>query len=356
MNIFFDNLIFSLQRIGGISMVWSELIKNLEKLKKLNVKYLEYKNANYNLYRRNLSINPQKIIRLKHFNKIFSQFKHPIIKSNKPFIFHSSYFRTCKNKNAINITTVHDFIYEQRKMSLKEKLRVNLNYYAIRNSQAIVCVSENTKKDLLKFVSDINPEKVSVIYNGVSEEYSKLNEPPYLRYNEYVLFVGGRQSYKNFEFLVKSLKDTKYNLLVCGAHLSKPEIDLLNTHLPNRYEPIVFPSNEELNKIYNSVFALVYPSSYEGFGIPVLEAQRAGCPVIAYNCSSIPEIIGNNDLLMNNLIPEELISKLNILENSVQRDKIITEGLQNSQKFSWKKMADEYLDLYQRLLNERSNK
>ena len=224
---------------------------------------------------------------------------------------------------------------------------MKLNYRAIRNSDAIVCISENTKRDLFKFLPDIDPKKVYVIYNGVSDDYTIIESAKkYTQYDKYILFVGGRNGYKNFDFVINSLKDTNYNLLICGNPLSKSEVTVLEHILPNRFVNIVYPSNEELNRIYNSVYALVYPSSYEGFGIPILEAQRAGCPVIAFNASSIPEVIGNTQLLMNSLSKNELIGKLDLLNCDGLREKVVEDGLRNSRNFSWRKMAKEYFNLY----------
>ncbi len=346
--IYLDNIIFSLQKAGGISVVWKNLIDNLPKTNALY--FIEYPNAYQNIFRQKISISSERIIRSKKFSPIFSQLKSPIIKTANRFIFHSSYYRTCDNPKAINVTTVHDFIYEQGKPTLKQKLRIYLNYRAIHKSDAVVCISENTKRDLFKFLPDINPKKVHVIYNGVSEDYFPLNQSSFPEYEEYILFVGGRQSYKNFDFVVKSISATNYKLLVCGSPLNESEIELVNKYLPNRYHQINFPSNEELNKIYNSVFALAYPSSYEGFGLPVLEAQRAGCPVIALNASSIPEIIGENGLLMPELTTSSFESLIADLENTDKRQTIIAAGIENTKNFSWKKMADEYLALYNKLL------
>lgn len=350
MKLYLDNIIFSLQRAGGISVVWQNLIKNLLPIAD-NLYFIEYQNASQNIFRQELEIPSSKIEIAKNFSPIFSQFKHPVVKSDTPFIFHSSYFRTCNNPNAINVTTVHDFIYEQGVPTLKQKLRIALNYRAIKRSHAVVCISENTKKDLFKFLPDINPEKVYVIYNGVSEDYYPIDDISISEYHDCVLFVGGRQSYKNFDFVVKALKSTRFRLLICGAPLNSDEISLLEKYLPERYIHVKFPTNEELNRIYNSVYALAYPSSYEGFGLPVLEAQRAGCPVIALSASSIPEIIGKNSLLMPELSSVYFEKMLNRIANQDERKNIIDSGLENVKRFSWSRMAEEYFNLYRKLLS-----
>lgn len=131
MKLILDNIIFSLQRAGGISVVWQNLIENLLPVTD-NLHFIEYQNASQNIFRQELSIPSSKIEVAKNFSSIFSQFRHPTVKSDVPFIFHSSYFRTCNNPNAINVTTVHDFIYEQGAPTLKQKLRIALNYKAIK--------------------------------------------------------------------------------------------------------------------------------------------------------------------------------------------------------------------------------
>ena len=172
---------------------------------------------------------------------------------------------------------------------------------------------------------------------------------------DYVVFVGSRQPYKQFEFTARALKDTPYKMAIVGGELNDQEIAFLNKTLGNdRYYYTGFLTNKELNELYNQAICLSYPSVYEGFGIPVLEAQRAGCPVIAFNASSIPEIIGDNTLLLNKLSIEEFHSKLQLLKDTTKREAVIRKGLHNSQRFSWEKMGMEYVELYKELMARHS--
>lgn len=140
-------------------------------------------------------------------------------------------------------------------------------------------------------------------------------------------------------------------LLICGNELKDLEIRILNNILGvDNYEFILRPTNRQLNIYYNSVNALIYPSSYEGFGIPVVEAQKAGCPVIALNSSSIPEVIGETPLMLDDL-SERSFKKVNgILDNYNNRQDIIKAGLENSQRFSWEKMGEDYMEMYNSIL------
>lgn len=351
MAIYYDNIIFSLQRAGGISVVWQNLLSEIQKIND-DCYAIEYKGCEKNIFRQQLDFRPDKILHCKiRISKIIEQLVSVRLNNvTKPFVFHSSYYRICNNMMAQNVTTVHDFIYENifSKKSISEQIRLWQNYKAIRQSKKVVCISENTKKDLLKYLPDINESDICVIYNGVSNDY-KILDSRFTIYNDYILFVGGRQSYKNFEFAARVVKHTKFKLLVCGNELTATEKQLLEEILgPDRYLCKLRPSNLELNQIYNSAYCLFYPSSYEGFGIPILEAQRAGCPVIALNSSSIPEVIGNGGLLLNKLDIGEAVSLINEIENI--RTVLITEGINNSMKFSWEKMAKEYNRLYNDLL------
>lgn len=348
--IYFDNIIFSLQKNGGISVVWYNILKEILSG---NIPFccLEYPDAKENFLRNNLDIPMSNIVHYKIPCKLNRYLPFCAEELQIP-IFHSSYYRYCTNRETINITTIHDFTYEYYFSGLAKTIHCHQKYKAIRHSKVVICISENTKRDLLHFVPDISPSKIQVIYNGVSEDYYQLNVSDRLDLSNYILFVGARDGYKNFRFVVDALENTSYNLAICGKPLSLTEKDLLNSKLgPHRYSVYENVDNQTLNKIYNSVYCLVYPSSYEGFGIPVIEAQRSGCPVIALNTSSIPEIIGETPLLLPNLDAAHFLDRMRLIADDRIRNEIIEAGLVNSRRFSWNKMTYEYHTIYQELLN-----
>lgn len=355
--IYLDNIIFSLQKSGGISIVWYEMLKRLivSDLKEETC-FLEYNATEVNLFRRILWLPNKCVCTKKYWLLSLQRYINPVIKEDKKFIFHSSYYRTCSSKNAINVTTVHDFTYEYFAKGIKKYIHCWQKYRAIRHSDYIICVSENTKKDLLKFLPDIDERKIKVIYNGVSEEYGVLTdydetELPYEK-KSYVLFVGSRAFYKNFSLSVKALKDTDLRLVIVGSELTNEELNLLECNLKGRYFYAGRISNKSLNLYYNGAFCLIYPSLYEGFGIPVLEAQKAGCPVIAVDSSSIPEVIGDTSFLLSEVDCYGIQDRLIKIRDDKFREQLILKGIENSKRFTWDNMYAQIKELYDNILHE----
>ena len=356
MQVLFDNIIFNAQKAGGISTVWIELIKRVLLNKEIKSYFLEYK-SQINIDKANLNI-PENLIMLlnNRFLRLKSYLK-PKVNIKEKFIFHSSYYRVTGNKKAINVTTVHDFTYEYFSSGIRKIVHCWQKYRSIKNSEAIICISENTKKDLLKFLPKIDTKKIYVVYNGVSDDYYPLNNKPLdITYSNssFALFVGSRSKYKNFDLAVKAVAASKLNLKITGKPLSENEKYFLNTVLGyERYEHLGYVEIQELNRLYNNAYVLIYPSSYEGFGIPVLEAQKAGCPVIAYNSSSIPEIIGDTPLLINELSVESIINCFEIISNKEKREEIVNKGFINARRFSWDNNYEKIMKIYKNIWEEK---
>lgn len=353
MKIYFDNLIYSWQRNGGISVVWTELLKRVV-AESLPCSFIEFEGGQHNNLRKTLSLPSDRVEWRKPLLPKLSRYCSINVKESSPFLFHSSYYRTCRNKRAINIITVHDFVYELYMSGLTKAIHTYTKHKAIRDADCVVCISESTKSDLLHFFPDIDAHKVRVIYNGVSEAYRLL--PTDVRYKAgdepLLVFIGGRKGYKNFDIAVETAQKANMRLVIVGGKLSDEEEQYVASVLGDNYEAKGFMEEEALNALLNQAFALIYPSSYEGFGLPVIEAQRAGCPVLALNSSSIPEVIGDPDLLVPNKSVPLFVKKIEELKNPDYRDKVVAFGLENAKRFSWDKMFEEYLSLYKELAQQ----
>jgi glycosyltransferase involved in cell wall biosynthesis len=348
--IIFDNIIYTLQKSGGISVVWSEYLSRMLSNSFLSMRFIDYNKGSANIFRNKLNINVDYLYKKNMKTNFILRYINPVVISDSKFIFHSSYYRYSSNKHAINITTVHDFTYESFANTLKARIHSWQKNKAIRNSKYIICVSENTKRDLLRLLPDIDEHKVRVVYNGVSDDYFPLSmhnyNLPFVPYT-YVLFVGSRSHYKKFDLALDAVALSKYNFLIVGPPLSNNEKNKISNKMPSyRFKYVGNIPNYELNILYNNAFSLLYPSEYEGFGIPVIEAQKAGCPVIAYNSSSIPEVIGETPLLIEKLSIESILNCFNMLEQHELRTEIIRNGINNAKRFTWDRMYKEILDIY----------
>ena len=178
-----------------------------------------------------------------------------------------------------------------------------------------------------------------MVHNGVSNAFHPLAPDAMLtsEARPYVLFVGARSGYKNFIPLVQAMSGLRDLDLVCigGGALTPQESALVQRQLDGRFAHHMGVSDAQLNQFYNGAFCLAYPSAYEGFGIPVLEAMRAGCPVVAMNSSSIPEVTGDAAQLLTEASPDVIKTAISRLYCSELREHYRQLGLQRATSFSW---------------------
>ena len=363
MNLVLDNIIFSLQKAGGASVLWQQHIERLIEDKRFAPFFLEYNNAKQNFFRNQISIDTNLIdLRNSDFLSIKRYLNLNSLNNNK-HLFHSSHYRLEYGKNVINVTTVHDFTYEHFVKGFRKKVHSYQKNLAINGSNGIICVSESTKKDLLRFLPETKKDKIKVIYNGVDEVFRPLEGIVDFRKGHsfedysYLLYIGDRKTlYKNFNMAVNATYLSKKPLLIIGGgELTKEEAHFLKHKLGSgNFEILLGVSVTDLNYYYNKAFCLLYPSLYEGFGIPVVEAQRAGCPVVATNSSSIPEVIGNKYLMVANPTSQEFFCKIKELEftNDLRKESI-ESGFAKSKKFSWKNTYEETTEFYKQLYFEK---
>lgn len=351
MKLYIDMIAFYLQKAGGITSVWKELLIRMMKDEMHVVLILQDSECHNIYFKQIMSLNPEVIY--EKGSKIYINRYLPIrchLESGSRFL--STYYRVSLDKTILQYSIVHDFTYEHYMKGIKRVVHSLQKKWAVKYANNLVCVSENTKKDLMLYYPWVRNEDIYVIYNGVSKIYqpcSSIGTVKELgRYNKnpFLLYVGSRATYKRFDVAVKIAGNRGYGLVIVGGGmLNKKESELLMHEMGDHYIHISGISDERLNLIYNKAFALIYPSEYEGFGMPIVEAQRAGCPVIACKGSSVSEVMGKKGMLLSKGEVSEAERLIDNLENKEYRAMIIAEGYKNAERFSWDKTYDEYKKL-----------
>lgn len=251
-------------------------------------------------------------------------------------VFHSSDWVQPPSK-ARKVTTFHDLVpLKHPELSHPKIVEVNRRRLEVVKKEVdmVIAVSEATRKDLIE-VSGLPDKKITVIYEGVGEEFkpqpSDKVEQFKKRYGlgEFVLAIGGVGKRRNLERIKEASK--KFNLVVSG-------------------ETIPRVPNSEMPLLYAAAKILFYPSLYEGFGLPILEAMACGTPVITSNVSSMPEVAGNAAVLVNPENVSEMSIKLEeLMSNKSLRKEMITKGLKRAKQFSWDKCARQTANIYKKL-------
>ncbi|MBW6408933.1 glycosyltransferase family 4 protein [Clostridium weizhouense] len=270
------------------------------------------------------------------------------------------------------IVTIHDLIpyimpETVGKGYLERFLRDMPNI--IYNSSAILTVSEHSKKDILKFFNGYPEEKIFVTPLAANSNFKLLNKTSCNNYvkdnfnvnNPFILYIGGFSSRKNVLGLIKAFKnaykdlDKTYNLVLVGTLKDEGE-ELYNFVKQNNLDDKViftgYVKDDILPILYNSCEAFVYPSFYEGFGLPPLEAMSCGAPIISSNISSIPEVTSDNALLIDPYNEKDLeLALVNLLNNEDLKLNLSKKGYKRSLQFSWRQTAKNTLNAYKQIIS-----
>ncbi|MBO0408684.1 glycosyltransferase family 4 protein [Aeromonas hydrophila] len=344
MKLVIDGIIESLQNNGGCTVYFNQFLSFLQKDKKNLLIFMRF----FPVMGENIELDAENSTLITHKQRFLERWRDVDTSLlGDDIIFHSTHYRlpTCRVKT---VTTVHDFTYELYRKGPARWMHSWQKFRAIRSSDLVICVSQNTADDLMRFCP-IDRDKIRIVYNGVSESYFPIDG---IDKSNSVVFVGARGWYKNFVLAVRTLQYFPYlNLsIVGGGALTPEEAALLEEYIPGRYEWLGRVTDSGLNELYNKAYCLFYPSSYEGFGIPVAEAMRSGCPVVAVNTSSIPEVAGDAALLVKEATVDAFKDAFTQLESESIRKKLIIDGLLQAKKFSWKKCYQDTLRVYHELM------
>jgi mannosyltransferase len=265
-------------------------------------------------------------------------------------IFHSSYYRLPDNPRIPSVVTVHDFTYERFRSGPPQWAHSMQKKAAIKHAQSIICISESTKEDLLELIGVRENQSIHVIYNGASELFRQLTiagpEKPF------ILFVGDRSPYKNFPVALAALEYLSNVELICvgGGRLDVEELKGVSSLNRMRVKHAGFISDVELNELYNKAICLLYPSKYEGFGIPVIEAMKAGCPVISINCKAVLEVGGRALEIAPSECPRDIAQCVERLCDPLYRQEKIQSGIERAKKFDWTACHEKTIEIYRSLI------
>lgn len=275
-----------------------------------------------------------------------------------------------RRKNMKTIVTIHDlaFKYFPRHFPRKDLLKINLlTGLAIKKADGIIAISESSKKDILKFYPGTPASKIKVIYHGFDPEVFQkerdLGKEAEIKKRleikeKYLLYTGAIQPRKNLEVFIEAFNRLKkgqnpdLSLVLVGEKAWLSENTLKKAKESPYSADIIMPGKlkfDDLGHLCRGAGMFVFPSLYEGFGIPPLEAMAAKVPVILANNSSLPEVGGEAALYFDAKNPQDLAGKITqVLEDENLRAAMIAKGLEQAKKFSWEKCARETLEYLER--------
>ncbi len=356
-------------RFTGIGRYNHELIKNLLKIDQTN-QYVVFLNKN--------EFPKFKIRDTQKVKKVLADCKHyswkeqteflKILNKEKLDLMHFTHFNAPIFYKKPFVMTIHDltlsFFPGKKMTSFIHRMAYQLTIRSnTKRAKHIIAVSKNTKKDLTSLLK-IRPEKITVIYEGTDPKFKTLSEKhkkqviqKYGLSNSFLLYTGVWRNHKNVVGLIKAFarlrQDKKYkgDLVITGkrdkAYNEVAEtVNKLNLKENVKFVGLV-PEND-LISLYNAASVYVFPSFYEGFGLPPLEAMACGTPVAASNTSCIPEVCGKeNAIFFNPYDLEEMTKKISkLLKDKQLQGKLVQNGFKRIQDFSWEKMAKETLEVY----------
>lgn len=333
-----DGIVYALQRYGGISVYFSALAQGLQskgELISLGLPEGPLPGKPPQLAGGATACQPRRILE-----------RYRDYPCDAP-IGHSSYFRLPQGA-AKSVVTVYDFTYERYFKPHQKLVHGWQKYRAIRKADAVICISESTRRDLFHTLPDVPRSKVHVVHLGVNDAFKpgEATAPA----QPFFLYVGARSGYKNFMPVLAALQG-RSELLVCvgGGEFTVTEQAAISNYAPGRVSHHAWVDDAALAQLYRQALALVFPSLYEGFGIPVAEAMACGCPVIAANLSSIPEVAGKAGLLLDEVNAFTLRGAFEQVLQPGQRAERTQAGLEQARQFSWSACVEKTQTIYNSL-------
>lgn len=323
--------------------------------------YLEIYHPNFKIIRVDIPHHPRPIMRPAYFlwqnilaGRLLRKYEIDVFHLPNPIPLFNTF-------EVPHVVTIHDAAEysEHRHKILHRRFRMLVNESSAKRTAKILTVSEFSKSEISRFI-DVEESKIHLTHLGVTLNLEA--NPVQVNQNSkpYFLHVGGTRSNKNIERIINSFLSSgcleKMNLYFVGqnSHLNQSEKELKDLEKKGVYF-VGYVSEKELISYYKGAVGLIYPSLYEGFGLPILEAMALGVPVITSNRASMPEVAGEAALYVN---PEEVSSIRKAMEKLMGdvdlRESLKMKGIQQSQKFDWKTTAQKTILAYEEAAKKKT--
>ena len=359
MQILYDGKIYLMQSAGGVNRYFANLIARLPADFRPRLTTCETRALNYPSHP-NLEVHRFRRFRPAGVSYRLEKIYFDRVSDSRRFdLAHPTYYTLLTRREVSEyrcpvVITVWDMIHELFAADLDPSGRsVEEKRRAILAAQAVICISENTRKDLLERYPTLPEGRVRVTPLASELDASLSHGPEHVPERPYFLYVGLRYRYKNFTGLLDAfakLRTARPRAALCvvGAPFDESECKLIaDLGISDAVEHYGHVSDAHLAKLYRCGVAFVYPSLYEGFGIPPLEAMSCGTPVVAANRSSLPEVVGDAGLLFDPDSADELADILRLLlDDERERERLIAKGRRRAQAFSWDKTVGQTLEIY----------
>lgn len=278
-----------------------------------------------------------------------------------PDIVHETYYSrtSCAPRSACKVLTVYDMIHERYpQWGSRWDQSAILKRVAVDRADHVICISESTRNDLLEMYN-LDPKKISVVYLGAERPTGVAGRDSSSGARPYLLYVGARPGHKNFLGFLQAFASsrklrTDFDVVAFGGGGFTPaelhELAKLGLHSSQVRQ--VSGGDDRLSQLYVSASAFVYPSLYEGFGLPPLEAMGHRCPVVSSNASSMPEVIGDAGEYFDPASGQDMVEAIERVVYSPSRiSELVSKGLERQAKFTWERCASQTLNIYQQLVN-----
>jgi glycosyltransferase involved in cell wall biosynthesis len=364
-----DGVIFQSQARGGISRLFSEILPRMceaddslhislltqGRLKQSLPKHRHIRHRSvpaFERYLRPTCVWQSVLPRIKHF--MYNLWAG----TGEGKIWHSTYYTMPEKWTGYSVATVHDMVFElfpQYYNGPDFDLFRQRKRLSVQRADAIICVSDTTRQDVLRLYK-LDADKVQVVPNACSDVFRRLDSTELSAFGQieqpFLLYIGNRARYKNFDVLAKAYslwhrRKEVALVLVGGKPVLGSEQQLTEElAIAKQVKLLGNVDDETLCSLYNSALAFVYPSVYEGFGMPLLEAMACGCPIIASRVPSTVEVAGDCPIYFDPTSVDDLVKAFDVALSQGRDSERVRTGLEKVKSYSWDKTAAQTLNIY----------